>query len=403
MPGIFGLTKREQRAVEAAITRPATETELRKRPDRVGQYLKRELDRFVFDEFAPAYIKRAGYDKKVGDINYMKGVPIPLRKEDIAGFKTEEGLSLLVIAENMAWVIGADPKFKYADEYIKFLTQTMSYKVDEYLSKEGKDAGEKEEFNEACIHFRAALCVKPYYLDAMYGYARCCRKMYEESDDEVYIGNLKAEAFDYFELLTEIHPRFAQAFYYLGYMYLNMGLYMKAKLAWDEFLDKSKNGKDRREIKTRLKQIKAPLEVEEGYTHVMAQRWEEGIRILEPYLETSYSEWWPLSYYLGVAYVSTGRQDDALKCFDRVMKLNPSHIETMLELSDIYEVTGKKEKAKKYRNKATLLKKGGYEEPEDDNNNGGTTRSLIDENKLPSPKDEAAAKKIKKLEKKKDE
>ncbi len=405
MPGIFGLTKKEQRAVEAAITRPANQTELKKRPDRVGQYLKKHLDNFVFDQFSDAYIKKAGSAAKIGSIEYMKGIPIPLRKEDIEKFHSDEGLSVLVIAENMAWVVGIDPKFKYADEYLRYMVQNFGTKVDEYLSKEAKDAGEKEDYEDSCIHFRAALCVKPYYMDAMYGYARCCRKMYENSNNEKYTGNFKAEAFDYFELTTEIHPKFAQSYYYLGYMYLNMGLYAKAKLTWDEFLKRTKINKDKNEIKKRIKQIAEPLEVEEGYTHVMAGRWNEGIEMLEPYLETSYADWWPLSYYLGVAYAKTGRKKDAVTNFESVMKMNPSHIETMHELADIYAADGIKDKAKKYREKAALIEKGGYKDKVSDTEkeDAGATESLMDSKQLPEVSNTGKPKKLKKLEKKKDE
>jgi len=410
MPGIFGLSKKEQRAIEAAITRPSYETEIRKRPDRIGQFLQKYLQKFLFDEFSDSYISRAGRNERVGNIDYMKGIPIPLRKEDFEAFYSDEGLSVLVIAENMAWIIGIDPKFQYADEYLRYMEQNFSKKVDEYLVKEAKDAGENSDYDDACIHFRAALCFKPFYLDAMYGYARCLRKMYEKGGSEKYVGNFKAESFDYFELLTEIHPKFSQAFYYLGYMYLNMGLYAKAKLVWEEFINKTMNSKDKREIKTRLQQIEDPLIVEEGYNHVLAERWEKGIEILEPYLETSYSKWWPLSYYLGVAYSCTGMNDEAITRFEKVLKLNPSHLETMYELVDIYNSIGKMEKANKYSKKAALIKKGGYKEKDSDDLLEASNESFFADRELPAAdrnlsvsKDSEKPKKLKKPEKEKDE
>lgn len=390
------LNDKEKKAREAALSRPEREIVFNKRPDRIGSYLKKHLDKFVFDEFSNSYLKKAE-----GKLDFLKGVPIPLRAEDVKEFHSDVGLSVLIIAENMAWIIGIDPKFKYADQYIEYMKMNFGKKIDEYISKEAKDAGELEKYDEACIHFRASLCVHFDYLDSMYGYARCLKKMYEDSNDETYIGNFKAEAFEYFELTTEIHPRFAQAYYYLGYMYLNMGLYAKAKLVWDEFLNRSKNGKDKKEIKQRLKQIAAPLEVEKGYNHVLAQRWEEGIEILEPYLETEYRDWWPLSYYLGVAYISAGRRDEAVISLKNVLKMNPSHIETMEELADIFEVEGKKDQVKKYRDKILLLKKGGYEEPSQakELTEPEETESIIEEDEL-SVVDKKGVKKLKKLEKK---
>lgn len=386
----------EKRAREAALSRPDSEIVFKKRPDRVGKYLKKYLDQFVFDEFSASYLKKAE-----GHLDFLKGVPIPLRKEDLEAFRSSEGLSAMIIAENMAWVIGIDPKFKFTEQYIEYMNINFGKKIDQYLSKEAKDAGEKGDFDDACIHFRASLCVHPDYLDSMYGYARTCKKMYEESGDETYIGKLKAEAYEYFELTTEIFPRFAQAYYYLGYMYLNMGLYAKAKITWDTFLKKSHNGKDKKEIKQRINQIQKPLHIEQGYNHVLAQRWAEGIEILEPYLNSEYKDWWPLSYYLGVSYISTGRRDEAVECLEKVLKLNPSHADSMRELADIYEAEGKKDKMKKYRDKANLIDKGGHPEPADENESDttGESESLIEIDKLsPGKSKDKKIKKLKKLE-----
>lgn len=391
MAGIFGLSEKEKKIRDTASARPKTEIVFKERPDRVGTFLKKHLSKFVFDEFSSSYLKKAG-----GKLDFMKGIPIPLRKEDIKDFSSQDGLSVLVIAENMAWIIGIDPKFKHIEEYLIFMNMHFGKKIDQYLAKEAKDAGEQNDYDNACIHFRASLCVKPDYLDSMYGYARTCRKMYEESNDETYIGRLKAEAFDYFELTTEIHPRFAQGFYYLGYMYLNMGLYAKAKAAWDTFLSKSHNGKDKKEIKSRIKQIARPIEIERGYNEVLAQRWDNGIAILEPFLDSEYKEWWPLSYYLGVAYISTSDIEGALERFKTVLKLNPSHIETMNELADIYKAIGKKDMEKKYREKAALIKKGGHEADNDET--ALEDESHIDEKRINTGRKEV--KKLKKLERK---
>ena len=60
---------------------------------------------------------------------------------------------------------------------------------------------------------------------------------------------------DWFELLVETHPRFAQGYYYLAYAYLNLGLYAKADITWREFIRFSHNNKDKKEIRKRLDQI----------------------------------------------------------------------------------------------------------------------------------------------------
>jgi tetratricopeptide (TPR) repeat protein len=152
------------------------------------------------------------------------------------------------------------------------------------------------------------------------------------------------------------------AYYYLGYCYINMGLYIKAKLAWEKFLKMSRNPKDSKEIKSRLQQMEQPVKIEEGCNAVLSGRHELGIDILEPYLDSKFKDWWPLSYYLGVAYARTGNRKDAVASFKRVLGINGTHVESMEELAAIYGETNDKENETKYRKKAELIRAGGHKE-----------------------------------------
>lgn len=319
------------------------------RPDRVGRYLKKHMNQFVFDELTPAYLKRSG-----GKLDFMSGVPIPLRKEDMEAFRGE-GLKVARIIENMAWVMGIDPKFKYVQKYLEYIRVHFNERILEGFIKKGRNAAESGEMDEATILFRAALILKPGNIHAMVSYARACREQYLAGKDEEYIGRYKAESIEYFELLTTVHPRYAEGYYYLGYAYLNMGLYQKAALTWKEFLSRSRHGKDKKEIRERLEQLASPIEIENGCNAVMAGRFTEGIAILEPYLETNFKSWWPLSYYLGVCYSRTGKTKLAFQNFQRALSINPSHGESMKELADLYGAAKDKENEMKYRKKAELI------------------------------------------------
>ena len=302
-------------------------------------------------EFSDEFLEKS----KFKDI--MQGVPIPLRKRDIKDFEGGEGLQATHIGENMAWVMGCDPKFKYTEKYVAYLKKLFNYKIYEGMLKEGRDAAEREDYDNACIHFRATLCMQPNYLHGMYSYARVCRSMYLSSSNQEYVGRFKAEALDYFELLTETHPRFAQGYYYLGYAYLNIGLYAKAFAAWQGFMKFSKNGKDKREIKKRMLQIQDPIRIEQGYTEILAGRYENGVDILESFLNSQYKDWWPLHYYLGVGYARTSQRKAAVNQLKRTLELNGSHIETMKELVSIFEDEGDKTNLVKYRKKIEIIEK----------------------------------------------
>lgn len=54
------------------------------------------------------------------------------------------------------------------------------------------------------------------------------------------------------------------------------------------------------------------MKIEEGYNHVLAGRFAEGIGILSSYEEDErFNTWWPLWYYLGFAYSELGDRETA--------------------------------------------------------------------------------------------
>ncbi|MGI6727690.1 MAG: tetratricopeptide repeat protein [Anaerovoracaceae bacterium] len=319
------------------------------REDRIGQYFHKYLKEYIFDELSPEFLERAG------KLKFMKGIPVPFHKKDIEAFKDGTGLKVLDIAENMLWIMGIDPKFKYVPQYIKYISHFFNDKIVDNIVKEGQNAVEKGDVDRGTIFFRVALILEPDNIHAMYSYAGVCREHYLNSTNGEYIGRFKAESIEYFELLTQVHPEFAEAYYYLGYDYLNMGLYQKAALTWQEYLQKGINAKEKNEIEQRMEQLKDPIEIEKACNSVLTGRFEEAIQTLEPYLETDYKEWWPLYYYLGVSYSGTGRNNLALDSFKQVLSINPAHGESMLELAHLYRQNGDKENEKKYRKKAELV------------------------------------------------
>lgn len=321
-----------------------------KREDRIRKYLEKYAKHFVFDTFSPGYLQRSE------KFAFMEGVPIPLRKEDLQGFKQMEGLEIRTIAENMAWIMGCNPEFPYNAQYIEFMVTNYNRKAAEGLMKEGRDEAEKGLFDAAAVHLRAALLMEPANFHMIYTYARICREQYLKSNNPEVVGRYKAESIDYFELLTEVKPDFANGYYYLGFAYLNMGLYIKAHKTWELYLEHAKNRKDRKEIKEKMAALQTPMEIEAGCNHVMAGRWQQGAELLEPYLNTPYKDWWPLSYYLGVVYERTGRDAPALKSWQNVLKNNPSHLETMEELVKLCRKMGDKEGETKYRKKLMLIR-----------------------------------------------
>ena len=117
----------------------------------------------------------------------------------------------------------------------------------------------------------------------------------------------------------------------------------------------SRISKDKKEIRRRLEQIEEPIRIEEGCNDIMAGRYEKGLQILEPFLSSRFSDWWPLHYYLGVAYRECGRTEDAKERLKQALRLNGSHLETMQELLDIYRAEGDEANVEKYSRKIRMV------------------------------------------------
>jgi len=312
--------------------------------DRIGEYLIPHLSEFVFDELSEGYLKRA----EIADI--LTGVPIPIKKSELGS------LSTLAIAKNMAFVIGCDINFKYRDNYLSYITRTFTKEFAKPLTNEGIESAAKNDFDYACICFRAAILIDPDSSDALYCYGRACKDSYEAGEGEEYIGRYKAESLEAFEKTTLKAPDFDMGYYFLGYAYLNLGLYIKAKLTWETFLKLSDNGELKAEVREWAEKLDEPVKIEEGYNLVLSGHFEGGIEVLSHYEnDDRFNSWWPLWYYLGVAYKEIGEDEEAESHLLKTLTLAPSNLDTMKELAELYEEQGDTESAEKYRNKMQVV------------------------------------------------
>ncbi len=326
--------------------------DLRSREDRIAEFLIPHLKTYVFDELSMEYMKKNDL------LDILAGIPIPIN------VKNMQKLNSVEIAINMSFVMGCNPGFEHNDRYVKYIERVMNplfmkhynRPFVEYLINEGVQAAEKKDFDCACIFFRAALVVDPSQADALYCYARACKDSYELGEEEDYIARYKAESIEAFEYLTLQKPDFADGYYYLGYGYLNLGLYIKAKLTWDEFVKLTDDEELGKEIEERLATLEQPTEIEKGYNMIATGKFQEGYDKLIAYKEGPFENWWPLWYYLGIAAKELGKLEEGIEYLLKVLKLSPSNTETMEELVRLYKKVGDDEKAEKYSKKIEVVK-----------------------------------------------
>lgn len=324
--------------------------------DRVKEYFKPLLDTYVFDCFTDDFLE------KLGAKDSMSGVPVPISMADFGAFKTG-GVRTIDIMQAVAVVLGCDTEFRYKENYIDFLNTVFKGRTEEVLINEGYSTMSRGDFLRGAAYFRANLAIRPQSMHSIYGYALACRALYLAGGDEEFVGRFKAESIKGFEILNDLYPDFAFAYYYLGYAYLNMGLYVKAQLTWQQFLEKlavddtiPEAAEEKAEIEQRLTALVGPVEIEKAINAVSAGKYIEGMQVLEQYKDGEYGDWWPMHYYLGIAYECVGMVEEAIQAFKRVLSIYPSHIDSMDELVAIYHLQGDSENEKKYLQKIQLVK-----------------------------------------------
>ena len=145
-------------------------------------------------------------------------------------------------------------------------------------------------------------------------------------------------------------------FYFLGFGYINMGFYTKARLTWERFMELSNQGELRAEIRGLLDKLEEPCRIEAGYNAVLRGSFNEGIAVLSEYEDDErFNKWWPLWYYLGEAYKGTGDANTAESCYLKALQLSPSNVKVMEELVGIYRAFGNTEKCEKYEKKIEIV------------------------------------------------
>ena len=319
--------------------------------DRIAKYLQELNGGILFDELSDKYLKEAGV------LEILHGVPVPIA----AGVGDE--LTTLTIAFGMARVIGADTNFEYVDSYVAYIKHLFGDDAAKALIAEGAKYGQSGNYELAAMFFRAVLLFDPKSQDALYLYGRACKDAYElENKDETYVGSFKAESLEIFELLTILHPEFAMGYYFLGYGYANMGLYIKADLTWKKFIELTAATGDpeteelRSEISERMDALEEPVKIEEGVNCVLSGDYLGGLEILSSYKDGNYSDWWPLWYYMAVCAASLGDAEPAIEYYKKALVYTPSNTDIMEELASVYVAIGDQVNAAKYLNKIEIIK-----------------------------------------------
>lgn len=307
----------------------------------IDDYLRKKTEDIVFVEL------QAGKTVDINGVSLTDDIPLPILVKDMSkqvANGSDINFNVAYFVEGMIRMIGIDATFKHNESYITFLN---GYNKDLYKTvlTKGFELINKEQIKEALIYFRAAYTLAPTHVDALYNYARCIEDIAVANDD-VYTG-FSEEAFHLFTKMKELYPDHYLSYFHLGFHYSNSHDYNHAKELWTSALRMDVTDDIKKELATLLNDNDAKMRFEKGYKFIVEGHSDEGLELLLP-LEEEYSDWWNLLFFIGLAYRQQERYEDAIDYFEKTLKYNTGHVDTMNEIGICLMNIGFYEEAERY-------------------------------------------------------
>lgn len=282
-----------------------------------------------------------------------KNIPIPIPVKRLANRVTQndyDDLSVKEMTEGMVAVVAIDPDFRHR-EYYKSLLMGLDEGMSRILTAIAIKHAEENRLEDAFVYFETAIILDASNLDAAYNKAKVCEALSRETVDTEMAMAWENEAFALMEKLTVDFADFNLPYYHLGFHYSNSGLYKKAELAWEHFIEGSDDENKIMEVQEMLIKIRDRIIFDEGYNEVLAGAFETGLEKLLK-LEDENSSWWNLLFFIALAYRNLGKIETAVEYFERVIRIKPDQAESLNELGLCYSIIGNKSESARYFKKA---------------------------------------------------
>ena len=246
----------------------------------------------------------------------LKELDLPVYIDDMkTGIMTgqmQEEISLEKFLDGMIINIGVDPDFIHADEYKvilnKYITDISKYTASKALASDDSD--------KSLLFLRGGYILNPEDNYNSYLYARylwpIAFSLEEENADQFVKESLK--------ILQDIIARdndFAIAYYELGNIYKNLGEYIKARIYYNNALQKTDSPEAMDEIRDKLTEINDNAEIEEALYFIGKSRYDDAIKKLTGLLSNKKRA--DAYYYLGVAYQNIGQYDNSIMAFENAL------------------------------------------------------------------------------------
>ena len=303
---------------------------------KIEKYLLKKTEELAFITIKPdGDFKIKGYDIP------KEGLDVPIKNDVLVkGIKektAQERLNSMSIADAMIYIMGIDSKFRYNDEYRKFidaLSKNVELDIKAYMGYMSNKNYEIGEYTDALIYMKALVDRYPEDINGLYHYAIICQQIaeqYKKDENSKGVNDFLVDALEKLEMITVLKPDFAPAYYQLGYHYYNQGQFIKSKLTWEEAIKLGLDSDIEAEVQDNIGKMDYKVQYEDGYTLVLAGKCEEGIEKLLP-LEDEYPDWWNLLFMIALGYKGMGDIENAQAYFEKILIIRPTQVDTLVEM-----------------------------------------------------------------------
>lgn len=294
---------------------------------------------------------KTGANIKLGENVYTtkEELPIPLRVESLINEIKEQdkhdGITLSNIIDGIIYTIGTDAEFEYNNEYLNIFI-TLKFEVEPYIIHCINKFDDKR-VDDAIIYGKSLINICENSKNCFVYASVLERKSILLLNKEVKenANYYTSESLKYYEKSLDYDDKFALAYYKLGYYYKTNQQYIRAKLYWEKQQEYDDDSLRVDEIRNELEQLEVYVQYEEGYNYVLNSEPQKGLDKLLPLVNT-YSNWWNLLFFIGLAYRTLGEYKIAEKYFENVLKIQEGQPYALNELGLCQMCLEKHDKAK---------------------------------------------------------
>lgn len=326
----------------------------------INDYFLKKTKNVSFIELKPeseVYIKNFKIDTSI---------PLPLIIDELISEikqgKANEEVKVSSIINGIVYILGADPDFKYAQQY-KEILYNFDNKIEDYILYTGLKKINENDLENGIVWLRALYNINRKNYMGVYNYGLSleekAKRLIKAKNQK--LGNVFLnKSTNIFEKILNEKPDFDLAYYKLGYHYKNSNQYIKCSLMWEKYLQLGKDTELLDEIRENLESIKDDVTYEKGYNEILSGKSRNGLDKLIP-LKDKYPNWWNLLFMIGLGYRQLKMFEESIVEFQAVLEIVPKQVDAMNELGLCLAAIGKNDEAISTFSKAIELRPKDYE------------------------------------------